>query len=173
MSAEFGELKRAFRAAGEVVVGICVDATDAKGIPQQLDQLAVTLTGGGERQVAEKWQAFLGRSRQVQLVRVSLAAVVCAVARRAQRRLVATIAAVIFAVTVSVDRHAAAVPTRQLGQPASATTNTAADDADTATDATPASTPTGCAAPDAVAVRRVSDQQQQQQQRDDTDTTMQ
>lgn len=162
VSAEFGELERALGTAGEVVVGIRVDAADAERVPQQLDQLTVALTGRGERQVAEERQPLLGGPRQVQLVRVPLAAVVRAIARRAHRRLIAAIAAVVLAVAVSVDRHAAAVPTRQLGQPASATTDAAADDADTATATTSASAtatararapvPATCATPDAAAV---------------------
>jgi len=112
--------------------------------------------------MTEERQTFLGWPGQVQLVRVALAAVIRAVARRAHRRLITAITTVILAVAVSVDRHTAAVPTCQLGQPTSAATNATADDADTttATAAAAAATATAPAAyttPDAAAVRRVSD----------------
>jgi len=152
VSTEFGQLKGAFGTAGEIIVGVGVDATNAERVPQQLDQLAVTLSGRGECQVTEKRQTFLGRSRQVQLVRASLTTVVRAIARGAHRRLVAAVAAVILAVAISVDRHASAVPARQLGQPASAAATAASSSS-----AAPAAPP--CATPYANAVRRVSDQQ--------------
>jgi hypothetical protein len=163
VSAELSELQRALWTAGEIVVGIGVDAADAERVPQQLDQFAITLTGCGKCQMTEEWQTFLCGPRQVQFVRTSLAAVIRAIARRAHGRLVTVIAAVIFAVAVSVNWYATAVTARQFGQPAGATTATATANIAAATLATPAHYTV-----DAAAVRRVCDQQQQQQ-RDDTD----
>jgi len=87
--------------------------------------------------------------------------VVRAIARRAHGRFVTVIAAVIFAIAVSVNRYATAVTARQFGQPAGATATATANIA-----ATTLATPAHCTA-DAAAVRRVRDQQQQQ--RDDSD----